>query len=483
VQEPLFPYQIEGAKWLASRSLALLADEMGLGKSAQVVRASDILDLKKILIICPAVARVNWLREFQKFSTTSRNFDLVLNGKSKVTPGSSVICSYDLIATTSLPGPWDALVVDESHFMKSLEAKRTKAILGRDGIVRQAKRVWALSGTPAPNHAGELWPILYTFGATPLLYDKFVTKYCDSYSPRYNQVQITGTKPAMIPEIRNLLSTVMLRRRKEDVMKELPPICFDDIVVEPGPVDLDTESSFIQYVYPNDRRKELEQKLKKEKKIVESIAGAAGFGKDGMKALEAMAQSVSTLRRYTGLQKVASTAELLASELESNAYEKLVIFAIHRDVIEGLRLKLKDFKPVTLYGGTSPESRQKHIDKFQNNPRCRVFIANIQAAGTAITLTAAHTVVFIEQDWVPGNNAQAAMRCHRIGQTKPVNVRFVGLADSIDEKISQVLKRKTRQLSAIFDGPVLQNAKQGASPDKSMLENLEGVSFDSILND
>jgi SWI/SNF-related matrix-associated actin-dependent regulator of chromatin subfamily A-like protein 1 len=106
---------------------------------------------------------------------------------------------------------------------------------------------------------------------------------------------------------------------------------------------------------------------------------------------------------------------------------------------------------MTLYGETPPDKRERHIRCFQNKPKYRVIICNIQAAGTAITLTAAHQVAFAEVSWVPAENAQAAMRVHRIGQTHPVTVRFFGLAGSSDEQVARVLRRKTRDLTAIFD--------------------------------
>jgi SWI/SNF-related matrix-associated actin-dependent regulator 1 of chromatin subfamily A len=92
------------------------------------------------------------------------------------------------------------------------------------------------------------------------------------------------------------------------------------------------------------------------------------------------------------------------------------------------------------------------VDRFQNDPKCRVFVGNIQSAGTSITLTAAHQVLFVEQSFVPGDMAQAAMRCHRIGQTKPVTVRFVGLANSIDQFIAEMIRRKTAEIGALMDG-------------------------------
>ena len=93
----------------------------------------------------------------------------------------------------------------------------------------------------------------------------------------------------------------------------------------------------------------------------------------------------------------------------------------------------------------------QNVDSFQNNKKTRVFIGNITAAGTAITLTAAHNVVFAECEWVPAMMAQAAMRCHRIGQKNPVTIRFFSLSNSIDERISEKIKRKTKELTEIFD--------------------------------
>lgn len=457
----LFPYQKTGAEWLATRKRAFLADEMGLGKSAQAITAADLAQCSRILVLCPAVARENWKREFERFSTAGRKFT-VIESKAKTWERShSLICSYDLAAIipTKDAHPFDLLILDEAHYLKSIAANRTKAVLGKDGLIRRAAKTWCLSGTPAPNNASELWPILYTFGVTSLQYDDFVDRYCNGYvGPR--GFQITGTKASTTPELRNMMAPILLRRRKDEVMKELPPIFFQDLAVEASDVDLNEHSSFTQYIFPQNRQAELWERLTNERKVLSTTLDATGVARrDGMKALEALAESVSTLRRYTGLQKMPAIAELIKSELEANAYEKIVIFAIHRDVIEGLRTRLAKFGAVTLYGGTDPAKKVKNIDKFQMDPKCRVFIGNIQACGTAITLTAAHNVLFAEQDWVPGNNAQASMRCHRIGQTKPVTVRFAGLANSIDEKISQVLKRKTRQIDAIFTGPKLHNCK------------------------
>lgn len=455
----LFPFQETGVEWLYQKKVALLADEMGLGKTPQAIRAADRAGALRLLIVCPAAARINWAREFRRFDPARPELHISRDGKNPPPPGVSGITSYDLAVRFQEKKAWggdfDIIVLDEAHFLKSLDAKRTQAILGREGLVRRAGKVWALTGTPMPNHPGELWIWLRVFGRTTLNYRAFTLKFCEfapGGGPYDPMPQIVGAKKLAIPELRRLLAPIMLRRKKEDVLKELPPISFGDVIVERGKVNLLEHASFLPWLIPENRTRELAEKLAMEEQRLDTETGAVGLGAPGLQMLEAMAGSVATLRRYVGLQKVPAVIDMIKFEFENDLYKKIVIFAIHRDVIEWLRRELRKFRPVTLYGKTDPERRQKNIDRFQTDPKCKIFIGNIMAAGTAITLTAAHNVLFIEQDWVPANNAQAAMRCHRIGQEKPVTVRFVGLADSIDERITYTLKRKTRDIVAIFDG-------------------------------
>ncbi len=342
-------------------------------------------------------------------------------------------------------------MVDEAHFLKSHNAKRAKAIMGTEGIIRGAEWCWLLTGTPAPNHPGELWIMLYTFGVTNLSYDAFINTYC-VVRPTTFGLKVVSAKTDKIPELKQLLKIIMLRRLKKDVMKQLPPISFGHVNVEPGPVDFEILPSFTQYFLPTDKRKELKAELERQSALLTSVFDhTKPKTEDKLQCVAAISDSVSTLRRYIGLQKCRDAIEIIKGELEAGAYKKIVIFAIHRDVIETMRLGLRDFGAVVLFGQTAPETRQRNIDRFQNNPKCRVFIGNIHAAGTAITLTAAHNVTFIEQDWVPGANAQAVMRCHRIGQENPVKVRFVVLDGTLDAKIAFIVKRKTEQLTALLD--------------------------------
>lgn len=459
----LFAYQREGVEWLTKNTRAhlLLADEMGLGKTPQAIEAMDSLGLERVLIVAPSVAKTNWAREIEKFSLYGRRAQVMETMKDPLPKSGTVICSYEFATREvgRLGSDWDLVVLDESHFAINANAKRTQAIFGRrgnaiageaGGLIHRTRRMWCLTGTPAPNHWGELWILLKTFGQTKLSYDQFLNHFCLTEASTYG-IKVLGGNEFRRDELRGLLAPIMMRRKKVDVLKELPPISFHDVTVNAGEVDFDIDSSLIGYVFPTDRRQEFFKRIETERKLIESVMKLTGFGSDGVNALTGISDSVSTLRRYTGMQKVDETAVLIRDELEFGSYDKVVIFAIHQGVIEGMRDKLRKFHPVVLYGKTPPEKRQRRIDRFQKDPSCRVFIGNIKACGTAITLTAAHNVVFVEQEWAPGHNAQAAMRCHRIGQTRPVLVRFVALANSIDQRVANVLKRKTRDAASILD--------------------------------
>jgi SWI/SNF-related matrix-associated actin-dependent regulator 1 of chromatin subfamily A len=259
-------------------------------------------------------------------------------------------------------------------------------------------------------------------------------------------------KPDKIAELRGLLGPICLRRTKEDVNLELPPIFYQDIIVEPGIVNLLMCRSFDRFVVPIDRTKELEEILLKELGIVKGIV-KGGFTNEAIAALKAASKSISTLRMYTGLQKVAPVVELVSQELESNAYEKIVLFTWHKDVTIGLFDGLKKkYGAQTIYGGSDPDKVEIKVGLFNRSAKNRVLIANVQTAGTSINLTSANQAMFVETSFVPADIAQAAARCHRIGQTKPVTVRFVGLANSIDQHIAQILRRKTSEIGAIMDG-------------------------------
>lgn len=448
----LFDYQIEGSEWLQSRN-GLLAYDMGLGKSATAITASDSINAKTILIICPAIVRSNWVNEFNKFSKNNK-----ANVAYKVSEISNVcIVSYDF-AMSKIKElskiEWDCLIIDESHYLKNPTAKRTKAIIGNNGLAHKAKRIWCLSGTPMGNHVAELWTMLFIFGVTKLKYSEFISTYCETAQNPWGGTIIVGNKQNKLQEVGIMLSKIMLRKTKEDVMIQLPPIFYKDMVVPQVELTFDQlqkDSSFLSYFFPFDKSKELFEKLKKDAEMLQHLDESQSFGTiNGFKLLEGLANSVATLRVYCGMQKAIRMAEVIHEELENNDYQKIVLFTVHKAAMYILLDKLLPFGAVAVYGATNEPERIRRIEKFQKDPKTRVMVCNIIAAGIGINLTAASQVVMVEMLWSPNPNAQAIMRCHRLGQKESVNVRFVSLENSIDQKVVQILKKKVKDITDVF---------------------------------
>lgn len=447
----LRPYQVTGARWLAPLTQAFLADDMGLGKSAQVIHAADLVRAEDILVLCPASVRVNWEREFKKFSPFDRPCAVITSGKDRIPDHGVVVCSYDLVVI--LAGKlktriWDILVLDEAHYLKERSAKRSRAIYGRGsrfpGIEAKAKRIWRLSGTPAPNDASELFTHLKSAGIVTEPYWDYVYRYCSGFDNDFGY-KITGNENT--EELKQRMAGFLLRRRKEDVLTELPPISFDTIVVPRSKVELDP------WFYEQWRSVGQPAFLKQLEEANRAVSEAlATRSEDKLKTLENMASSMATLRRYIGLAKLPAIIDIIEDELKTGALQKIVLFGIHQQVIEQARDRLKAFGAVTVYGGTPADKRQKHIDKFAKEPKTRVFIGNIIAAGVGINglQDSCCEVGFLESDWVPANNAQAAMRVHRMGQKNPVRVRVFALEKSIDDEIQEALTRKMRELAKLF---------------------------------
>lgn len=463
-----FPYQLEGAHWLAGRTFALLADDMGLGKSLQAIDAATIAKLHRILVICPAIARRNWAREFQKWG--GRYNPLVLetfdHHPPMVPPRKPYACivSYEYAvanqAALVAAGPWDALIIDEAHGLKNPKTKRSQAVLANKPeapcVAEACNRVWALTGTPLTRHAGELWNLAFTAGVTNLSYAKWCRRYCVEGGPD----QIVGSRQEQ--ELHEFLvaSGWMLRRTKEEVKSQLPPISYHEMIVEPGTIShAEMQEAFENY---DERRQEIADKLAYEEELLKMAMGEAHvLSTELVKLLEGMANSVATLRRINGLRKVHPVASIVEAELESDQVDKIIIAYIHRSVGDTLERRLLRFGVSHIRGGVSPRLRDKAITDFQipryqscpdGSPSPRVALVQYEAGATAINLFEAHHIVALEVPWVGSTLSQMISRAWRIGQRHPVEVRYAVLEDSMDPDVLRTLLRRAREISHILDG-------------------------------
>lgn len=426
----LYPYQQAGVDFLAGRKAALLADDPGLGKTVQAIRACDAAMVLKVLVICPAGVLENWKREIAKY----RQGDW-----------SAFVTSFEKAAGSDFHrliahgNEWDVLIIDEGHYLKTVTAKRTTAIYGKRAemgtlaIAAKAAQVWVLTGTPAPNDPSELFthlralhPAAVTSSRTgqPWTQHQFMNAYCVLKHTGFG-MKIDGSKNEA--ELHRKLDGFMLRRRKGDVLKDLPPIRFGEVWLEADADGVPAE----------------------EAEIVRQALAVKGV--EGLRTIAANG-SVSRLRRLTGMAKALPAAQWINDWLDSTPKEKkIVVFAHHKDVVETLYDKLHT-RAVRVSGASNTKERQQAVDRLQTDPAVRCFIGNIQAAGVGITLTAASDLLFVESSWVPAENEQAAQRIHRIGQAEPCLVRFAMIAGSIDEDIQRAVSRKMESIAKVVDG-------------------------------
>ena len=436
----LYPYQIEGALWLAkAKRLAVLHWDMRVGKTPTAIRACDHINAKRILILCPAAICFNWRREFETWQQNERDIQVISSGKDHPT-GDVIIVSYTLAINPILHQAlsqvdWDVVILDEIQYLKSLKANRTKAILGFGayrgrGLVDGVPHVFGLSGTPAVNNLSELYPwlkscapeVLANGDGRPLSYARFIDRYCLGYQTQYG-FKITGNNKNALSELTARLAPIMHRKSLGDVAPDLPPLLMTQIEVEGD--DLIKDIHDLEAAYRDDVMALL----------------------DGGKITE----HVARLRRITEMAKVKAAAQMIRAELNDGAYKKIVIFAHHRDVIKTLKEWLSDFDTVVVHGGTA--NRQDAIDRFHGGD-AQIFIGQIVAAGTGITLNAngrCSNAIFLSLSFVPGENVQAAARILNPIEKVPAFARVLHLLGSIDEDVNRILLQKTRMLDELFE--------------------------------
>jgi SNF2 family DNA or RNA helicase len=434
---PLFPYQDVGARFLAGKERAGLFDEMGVGKSAQAIGALDYIGATRVMIVCPAAVREVWAGEFKKFARIRRkvikaksihDLGMWLKGRADV-----LLCSYEMAAKwgPKIEGDIiDALVFDESQYLKSPDSQRTRAMLGThcdgvSGLARFAAHAWFLSGTPMPNDPVDIWPWLRFCGGTSMNLRPFTDRYFKSWQGAFSSKQ--EPRDEMVGELRQAIRAFSLRRTQKDAGLALPPVFLTTTTV-----DGDTE--------------EIRQLLRDFPGLESAILDAIEEG--GLSFLDA--QHVATLRRLVGEAKAPAYAQLLVEELH-NGKDKQVIFGMHTKAASIIQDYLvgHGFKGVSITGATSEKDRVEAVRAFQHDADCRWFYGNIKAAGTGTTLTAAAHIDLFESSWAPADNAQALFRVCRIGQKRSVRGRFISLARSIDEVVSETVARKTAAITKV----------------------------------
>ena len=444
-----FPHQSAGADFLAQGGGHLLYHDPGTGKTYTAVLAALMAgESGAVLIGCPAVATGVWEAEILRSHPDARVLILTRETLGHMYGGvhDYVIITLDLPARNdavrqSLRGlMYSHVIIDEAHYLKAPTSKRTWAWLtAPDSIVSRVPRRnrWLLTGTPTPNHAGELWPLISATDPDRINdapYAAFCEKYC-----RFKMVRrgkgppvrtIAGTDLSRAPALRAALKGWWHRVKKADVLPDLPGKLFR--VVPLHIADLDPEVARLQDSIEG-----------------EKIHDAIVSGTAGMADLDGEGDSMSRFRSLISEAKAPAVAEYVAGILDEEP--AVVVWFWHiaaMDVCERI-LRERGITTCRVDGSTPQGKRFAIAEAFQKPTGPRVFLGQIKAAGVSITLTRAAYEVFGEMSWTPAENLQAADRCERIGQKRAVRIDILAVADTLDMAVLSTHERKMREIEEL----------------------------------
>jgi len=429
----LYKYQKDGVDFLISRKHTLLADDMGLGKTVQAIKASLILIASgkvknKILVICPASVKLNWRKEWLKWSGVESDIikkrSDVLQLKEVVTIINYEMLIKDEVIKALKQRSYGICIVDEAHYLKSKGSKRTRAVLGRNGIIKHCTYKMLLTGTPVLNRPVELFPILKTLFSEQIKdypdYISFIYQYCGAYQTHFG-IDCKGA--SHIKELKAKLQNIMLRRTKDEVNLELP----NKVVTH---IPLQASSKVLA----------LEKDLGSTKdQIIKYIVGNEN----------AVLGEMATVRRKLSEFKTKQVVTYIKDLLED--VDKLVVFTYHRNMLSKIAEVFKNVGVSIVQGGMSADAKQQNIDDFQGENR--VFLGQINSAGVGIDglQRVCNQVLFAEYSWTPADLWQAEDRLCRIGQeSDTVFIQYLYYANTLEETILNTLNKKRKIIGKIL---------------------------------
>ncbi len=458
-----YPFQRDGVRWLAGRRTALLADEMGLGKTPQALLA--VPEGAAVLVIAPASVKGVWALEASRWRPDLR--PVVLSGRNSFRwpdPGEILVTNWDILsATPGSPQRPIYVVADEAHAVKSKKALRTKRFRMISEATRKAGgSVFLLTGTPMINRPPELWSVLEAadlakeaFGSWP--------RFCDLFGAYKRTIRARGGRRIAItewgtprPEVPGLLHRVSLRRCRADVLPDLPVKTWRDI-----PVDIDRATiALLDAVVEEMKAAGID--IEKADKITDLSARGVAF------------ERMSEARAALATAKIPVLLDLVADYEESE--EPVVVFSAHRAPVDALGLR---DGWATITGDTKAEDRSAIVARFQAG-EIKGLAATIQAGGVGITLTRSSHVMFVDLAWTPALNQQAEDRLCRIGQTRGVVVTRLVADHILDQRVSELLERKTDLITATVVASARTDVKP-PSPSYDVRETFDGQPADEGL--
>jgi SWI/SNF-related matrix-associated actin-dependent regulator 1 of chromatin subfamily A len=419
----LWRFQLEGVAWLRTRTAGILADDMGLGKTVQALMA--IPERAPVVVICPAAVKGNWVREA---GTWRRDlYPTVLSGRNSFRwplPNEMVILNPAILPEelTRVPRPGTVIIADEAHVFKSNKAQCStrframcKAVLLHDG-----GRVWEMTGTPILNRPPELWTLLTHLGLAEEAFDSW-PNFCRLMGGRKSGGAMDWRNCAPLPEAADRLRRVTLRRRRVEVLPDLPTKTHTDISVS---LDDDTRA-LCETAWQAMREAGVDFET-----ALQTAKNESGF------------EVMSRVRAALATAKIPAMLEIV-DEIEATG-EPQVVFSAHRAPIDLLGMR-PGWKTIT--GDIDPMERSAIVSEFQRG-HLKGIAATIKAGGVGLTLTKAHQALFVDLDWTPAMNCQAEDRICRIGQDRGCIIRRLVGDHELDEHVAAKLLEKQRLIEA-----------------------------------
>jgi len=435
----VFPHQEKGIKFLLTKNNRILGDDMGLGKTLMSTIASIESGAEKILIVCPANAKINWFREVNAYipeeditiiksghwapkKYTIINYDILKNFHT-IVDGRKTYKDYEIIRHLDDEG-FDLIILDEAHMVKNPSSNRAKII---NQISKNIKRRWLLTGTPLANRPMDFFNLLKICDSpVTASWKQYAFRYCDGKKFKkklkngsYRDIWLTDGA-SNLEELHDRTKNLILRRKKDDHL-DLPPK-----IVAPYYIEIDDMGEY---------NRVFEEYLEWAK----SEGKRLGAGRHMVELI--------VLRKYLALEKTKQSIALAEQAIENG--KKVIIFTNFTHSFDTL---MKHFGKLAVghNGKMNGTQKQNSVDQFQNNPKIKVFVGNLISAGTAITLTEAEVVIMNDLDFVPANHAQAEDRAHRIGSESTTNVYYPIVVGTIDEMMFKILEKKRKIIDTVI---------------------------------
>jgi superfamily II DNA or RNA helicase len=445
---PLYPYQAEGALFAVRVGRALIGDDMGLGKTIQAIAATEILaryfGVSKVLVVCPTSLKYQWQSEIMRFSgrqgengarvinggRTQRQKDYALEDFCKITNYEKLKPDLDLIAAW---GP-ELVIVDEAQRVKNWNTIAARALTRID-----SPYAIVLTGTPLENKLEELISIVqfvdqHRLGPT--------WKLLHEHQVKDESGRVTGY--TRLEKVGQTLAPVMIRRRKSEVLRQLPSRTDQNLLV---PM---TEMQMLYHQENADVVAKIVQRWRRTRFLSDKDQRRMTCALQNMRM---SCNSTYLLDQETDHGVKADELAALFDELLADPEAKAVVFSqwtrTHDIVIR--RLEARELGYVSFHGGVPSEKRPALVERFRDDPTCRVFLST-DAGSTGLNLQHASTLVNMDLPWNPAILEQRIARIHRMGQIRPVQVINFVAKGTIEEGMLSVLAFKRSLSAGILDG-------------------------------